>query len=65
MAQGLLNMLVSVVVVLSAPLAVTAMAASGVSPGDALEAVGVDVESDDPVAPAGDLLEGGVNGLSP
>jgi hypothetical protein len=49
MAEGLRNMLVSVVLVLAAPVAVTAMAAAGVSPGDALEAIGVDPEPDEAV----------------
>jgi hypothetical protein len=49
MSEGLRNMIVSVVVVLAAPVAVTAMAAAGVSPGDALEAIGVDRDPDESV----------------
>jgi hypothetical protein len=46
-------MLVSVALVLAEPVAVTAMAAAGVSPGDALEAIGVDRGLDEAVPSPG------------
>jgi hypothetical protein len=48
MGEGFRKLFVSGVVVLAAPLAVTGLAAAGVSPGDALEAIGVHSDEVDP-----------------